>query len=180
MGDYRSWPPFEVRATITTRRLRDRFAGPIVFLWPDGDSPARRPGSRPFRGQRWVNVALERRLFHVTLGGNINCGLFVHTDEEYEWLKSFMTKARMQELIGEDWRPEFWLERVELPGVKAVHFVWYGPLGRGTSSTSRLDNLGKRFASADVASTLNRISGKAFAEYIRSKHVEIPRKFLTA
>lgn len=68
----------------------------------------------------------------------------------------------MQELIGEDWRDDYWIERIEFGALKAVHFVVYGILGRGVSSSSRLDNL-----------------GKGFAEFIRSVHVDIPVKFLT-
>jgi hypothetical protein len=94
-------------------------------------------------------------------GANINIGIFVHTDEEWDWLRSFLTKEQMQKLMGGDWKDEFWIERIEFPHLKAVHFVIYGPLGRGVSSSSRLDSL-----------------GKAFAEYIRDRHVEIPKKFL--
>jgi len=66
----------------------------------------------------------------------------------------------MEELVGDDWKPEFYIERVEFVHLKAVHFVIYGILGRGVSSSSRLDSL-----------------GKAFAEYIRFRHVPIPIKF---
>lgn len=96
-------------------------------------------------------------------GANVNIGLFVHTDEEWDWLRSLLTSAKMQELIGDDWTPEYFLERVEFPNIKAVHFVVYGPLGRGISSTPLLDGL-----------------GKAFADYIRSKYVDIPARFLPA
>jgi hypothetical protein len=33
--------------------------------------------------------------------------------------------------MGEDWREEFFLERVEFEGILAVNFVIYGILGRG-------------------------------------------------
>ena len=71
---------------------------------------------------------------------------FVHEDDEYQWLQSFMTSAKVKELIGyatlqtkmltrsDDWRKEFFLERCEMPNLKAVHFVIYGLLGRGVSS----------------------------------------------
>lgn len=94
-------------------------------------------------------------------GANCNIGIFVHTDEEWDWLRSFLTGETMKELCGEDWKDEFWIERVEFEHLKAVHFVIYGILGRGVSSSSRLDSL-----------------GKAFAEYIRWRHVPIPVKFL--
>jgi len=96
-------------------------------------------------------------------GANINIGIFVSGGtEEWDWLRSFLTTAQMKELMGADWRDDFWIERIEFTALKAVHFVIYGPLGRGVSSSSRLDSL-----------------GKAFAEYIRDRHVPIPVKFLT-
>jgi hypothetical protein len=94
-------------------------------------------------------------------GANVNIGLFVHTNDEWDWLRSFLTTDCLQQLMGEDWRPEYFVERVEFPHLKAVHFVVYGPLGRGVSSSSRLDAL-----------------GKAFAEFIRARYVHIPIKFL--
>lgn len=96
-------------------------------------------------------------------GANVNIGLFVHTDEEYDWLRSLLTSAKMKDLMGDDWKPEYYVERVEFPGLKAVHFVVYGPLGRGISSTALLDGL-----------------GKGFADYIRSRYVDIPVKFLAS
>ncbi|KAL3961122.1 hypothetical protein ACCO45_006239 [Purpureocillium lilacinum] len=64
-------------------------------------------------------------------GGNVNLGLFVHTPERWAWLRSFMTRDRLRELMREDWKPWYHVERVEMPGIFAVHFVVYGPLGRG-------------------------------------------------
>jgi hypothetical protein len=94
-------------------------------------------------------------------GANVNIGLFVHTDEEWDWLRSFMTRSKMRELMGADWQDWYFVERVEMPLIRAVHFVVYGPLGRGVSSSRLLDAL-----------------GKGFAEFIRAVHVPIPRKFL--
>jgi hypothetical protein len=95
-------------------------------------------------------------------GANANIGLFIpdSTDEQWNWLRSFLTAEKMQELIGDDWREDFWIERIEFEKLRAVHFVVYGILGRGVSSSSRLDSL-----------------GKAFAEFIRDVHVPIPVKF---
>ncbi|KAL4861633.1 hypothetical protein BDV12DRAFT_61801 [Aspergillus spectabilis] len=94
-------------------------------------------------------------------GGNINIGLFVHNQEEWDWLRSFLTREQMQKLMGRDWQPWFHLERVEFAHIHAVHFVVYGPLGRGVSSSRLLDSL-----------------GKGFSEFIRAVHVPIPRKFI--
>ncbi|PHH61773.1 hypothetical protein CDD81_7984 [Ophiocordyceps australis] len=94
-------------------------------------------------------------------GGNINLGLTVGSAQEYEWLRSFMTRDRLKELMRRDWRDWYYIERVEMPHIYAVHFVVYGPLGRGVSSSKLLDNL-----------------AKGFAEFIRAVWVPIPLKFL--
>lgn len=94
-------------------------------------------------------------------GANINCGLFVRKAEHYPWLQSFLTVQRMKDLMGEDWREEYFIERMEFQRLHAVHYVIYGPLGRGVSSCRLLDAL-----------------GKGFADYIRDKVVEIPESIL--
>ena len=94
-------------------------------------------------------------------GGNINLGLFVHEADEYEWLRTFFSKDRLQKLMGDDWKPEFYIERVEMPKIYAVHFVIYGILGRGVASTAVLDSL-----------------GKGFTDWIRSRKIDLPIKFI--
>lgn len=94
-------------------------------------------------------------------GANVNLGLFVHSADQWDWLRSFMTRDRLKQLMGKDWRDSYFIERVELPKIHAVHFVMYGPLGRGVSSSRLLDAL-----------------GKGFAEFIRAVHVPIPNRLL--
>ncbi|KAL4741473.1 hypothetical protein BDV11DRAFT_168060 [Aspergillus similis] len=99
-------------------------------------------------------------------GGNLNVGFFVpsslpssfnmETDTQREqrqkqkdlslWLRHYLTTSRMRVLLGTDWRDEYFIERVEFPAIGAVHFVVYGILGRGVSSSSRLDGFGKGVA----------------------------------
>lgn len=69
-------------------------------------------------------------------GANVNCGLFVPssedpTGEKWDWLRTIMTKAQMRKMIGTDWKDWYHIERCEMPDMRAVHFVVYGPLGRG-------------------------------------------------
>jgi hypothetical protein len=90
-------------------------------------------------------------------GSNLNVGFFVRSAMAWEWLRSFLSSKKMIELMGEDWSDEYFLERVEFPNIFAVHFVVYGILGRGVSSSTRLDAL-----------------GKAFADYMRDKVVDVP------
>ena len=91
-------------------------------------------------------------------GANINIGLFVRKENHYPWLQSFLTRQRMIELMGDDWRDDFYVERCEFANLLAVHYVVYGPLGRGVSSCRLLDAL-----------------GKGFADYIRDKVVDVPK-----
>lgn len=93
-------------------------------------------------------------------GGNANVGLWVRREDEWKWLRSFLTIARMKELLGNDYRPEYRVERCEFPGIRAVHFVVYGILEGGVSSSSMIDGL-----------------AKSFGEFIRARIVDIPTKF---
>jgi hypothetical protein len=94
-------------------------------------------------------------------GANVNLGLFVHTAEQWEWFRSFMTRDKLKQLMGKDWQEAYLIERVEFPKLYAVHYVVYGPLGRGVSSSRLLDCL-----------------GKGFAEFIRAVHVPVPNRLL--
>lgn len=72
-----------------------------------------------------------------------------------------MSRDRMREFLAKDWNDSYFIERVEFPHIHAVHFVVYGILGRGVSSSSRLDGF-----------------GKGFADYIRGKVVDFPSELL--
>ena len=99
-------------------------------------------------------------------GANVNFGIFprrvLHNQAlAWEWLCTWLSRDRMKQLLGEDWREEYLIERVEFPKIRAVHFVIYGWLGRGVSSSTILDPF-----------------GKGFADYIRDKEVQVPEKVL--
>ncbi|KAE8441137.1 hypothetical protein EG329_005849 [Mollisiaceae sp. DMI_Dod_QoI] len=94
-------------------------------------------------------------------GSNLNVGFFVRTAKAWEWLRSFLSSSRLIQLMGEDWNEEYFIERVEFENIFAVHFVVYGILGRGVSSSTRLDAL-----------------GKGFADYIRDKVIDVPVEVL--
>ncbi|TXT06008.1 hypothetical protein VHUM_03769 [Vanrija humicola] len=93
-------------------------------------------------------------------GGNANVGFFVRHEDEYPWLRALLSKAELIRLMGDEYVGNR-IERVELPGLKAVHFVIHDYLGKGVSSTWRLDSL-----------------AKGVAEYLRSKYVDVPDRFL--
>ncbi|KAL0577101.1 hypothetical protein V5O48_004893 [Marasmius crinis-equi] len=94
-------------------------------------------------------------------GGNANVGLWVRNDDEWPWLQSFLTIERFKKLLGRDYKPEYRIERFEMPHIRAVHFVTYGILEGGVASSSVIDQL-----------------AKSHGEFIRARQVEIPVRFL--
>lgn len=91
---------------------------------------------------------------------NANLGLFVRHDDEWDWLRTVLSTAKLRELLGKD-DVGRQIDRCEMPNIRAVHFLLKDHLDRGFNSTSSFDSLGKNLC-----------------EYIRSKHVDIPDKFL--
>lgn len=140
LGPPKKTEPIQERVNFETRNPADLSSFGETVIAPLGDVALARSGDK---------------------GANVNFGVYVHTQEEWDWLRTFMTKAKMQELMGSTWEPWFHIERCEMSGIKAVHFVIYGPLGRGVSSSKILDAL-----------------GKGFADFIRDRHVPIPKNFL--
>ncbi|KAK0387252.1 hypothetical protein NLU13_5565 [Sarocladium strictum] len=111
-----------------------------------------------FRALQLGDIALGRS---GDKGANLNFGLFVDSEAKWHWLRSYLSRAKVQELLADEWQPEFTVERVEFPHIFAVHFVVYGILGRGVSSAKRLDGF-----------------GKGFVDYFRAKIVEVPVSIL--
>ncbi|KAH6046626.1 hypothetical protein HBI54_086140 [Parastagonospora nodorum] len=107
-------------------------------------------------------------------GGNANIGFFVPTSlpssypetsplyaECWDWLRTYITKPKLQEMFGESWDDKFFVERVEFPHIMAVHFVVYGVLGRGVSGSSRLDSF-----------------AKGMGDWLRDVEVDVPVRFI--
>ncbi|OAA66787.1 hypothetical protein SPI_01363 [Niveomyces insectorum RCEF 264] len=105
-------------------------------------------------------------LGYVALGrsgdksSNCNLGLFVRRDDEWAWLRTVLTTAKLRTLLGKD-DVGRQIDRCEFPNIRAVHFLLKDHLDRGFNSTSSFDSLGKNLC-----------------EYIRSKQLDIPDKFL--
>lgn len=90
-----------------------------------------------------------------------NCGFFVRNDDEFSWLKSFLTVSKIRELLGPEEDKGKPIDRFEMPNIKAVHFLLHDHLDRGYDACSTYDTLGKNCL-----------------EYIRAKTVDLPRKFV--
>ena len=91
---------------------------------------------------------------------NVNVGLFVRHADEYDWLRSLLSIAKIKELLRDEYTGNK-VDRWEFPNVWSVHFVLHDHLDRGVNSNSTYDFLGKNVA-----------------EFIRYQKVEIPNKFL--
>ncbi|KAF5556059.1 duf1446 domain-containing protein [Fusarium napiforme] len=89
-----------------------------------------------------------------------NVGFFVRNDDEWGWLRSTLTVQFIRQLLGDDdsGKP---IERFEIHGLKAVHFLLKDHLDRGYSAGAGLDCLGKNLV-----------------EYLRAKVVDLPAIFL--
>jgi hypothetical protein len=96
-------------------------------------------------------------LGYITMGrsgdksSNANLGLFVRHDDEWDWLRTTLSTAKLRELLGKDDKGKK-IERSEMPNIRAVHFLLRDHLDRGFNATSGYDSLGKNLC-----------------EYIRSK-----------
>jgi hypothetical protein len=90
-------------------------------------------------------------------GGDANLGVWVRTDEAYDWLSSFLTVEKLKELLPEAGE----VDRYELPNLRALNFVLRGLLGEGVASSTRFDP-----------------QAKALGEWLRARHVDIPEALL--
>ncbi|KAI8668577.1 hypothetical protein NCS57_00669200 [Fusarium keratoplasticum] len=116
------------------------------------------PLTGPKRKIKLGDVALARS---GDKGGNLNVGIFVRTQRQWDWLRTYLSREQMWSLLGDDANDSYTIERVEFGHIFAVHFVIYGILGRGVSSSTRLDAF-----------------GKGFADYLRDKIVEVPEELV--
>ncbi|EUC42113.1 hypothetical protein COCMIDRAFT_104414 [Bipolaris oryzae ATCC 44560] len=93
-------------------------------------------------------------------GSNANVGFWVLEDDEYDWLRSFLSIDRIKQLLGDDYREGYEIERFELRNLRCVHFLVKGILEGGISSTYRLDGL-----------------AKSLGEFLRAREVDLPLAF---
>ncbi|WP_018255193.1 acyclic terpene utilization AtuA family protein [Salinispora mooreana] len=92
-------------------------------------------------------------------GGDANLGVWARTDASWEWLRGWLTVARLAELLPET--APLTVERYELPNLRAVNFMIRGLLGPGVAATTRFDP-----------------QAKALGELLRSRVVEVPAELI--
>ena len=98
-------------------------------------------------------------------------------DDEWDWLRSFLTVDKMKELLG----PQEYLgnpiDRFEIAGIKSVHFLLHDHLEGYVSNvfvTHGTNVLHSGYSTISHFDTL----GKNAIEYLRAKTVDLPKKFL--
>ncbi|KAI1066847.1 hypothetical protein LB506_012164 [Fusarium annulatum] len=94
-------------------------------------------------------------------GSNANVGFWVTEEDEYDWLRSFLSIQRIKQLLGHDYSDKWKIERFEIPNIRCVHFLVTGILDGGISCSARLDGL-----------------AKSFGEFLRAREVDMPTRFL--
>ncbi|KAB5554914.1 hypothetical protein GE09DRAFT_143575 [Coniochaeta sp. 2T2.1] len=110
---------------------------------------------------------VDAPLGYIALGrsgdkaSDANVGFFVPNQEQWDWLRSFLTVEKIVELLGPEEFSGGRVDRFEMGNIRAVHFLLKNHLDRGYNSGSKLDTLAKNLC-----------------EYLRAKYVPVPKRFL--
>ena len=92
-------------------------------------------------------------------GGSANVGVWVQSDEAWQWLAHTLTVEKLQALLPE--AAAHPVKRYLLPQLRGMNFVIEGLLGEGVASSSRFD-----------------AQAKALGEWLRARHIDIPVSLL--
>ena len=92
-------------------------------------------------------------------GGDANLGVWARDDDAFAWLAHTLDVEELRALLPET-KP-FAIERHVFPRLRAMNFVVRGLLGEGVASSTRFDP-----------------QGKALGEWLRARHVDVPRALL--
>ncbi|KAJ5102605.1 hypothetical protein N7532_003134 [Penicillium argentinense] len=170
--------PVSINMNLLNHRARLFPSGTEVPIAPPTvtlKQPAQRPSYEtphpaPLTSFGPTQLAPLGSIVHARSGdkaNNSNIGLFVRNEDEYPWLQSFLTVSQLKGLFADDWSEkteddtERRVERCEFPKILAVHFRVLDFLDGGIASSSRIDGL-----------------GKGIGEFLRSRVVPVPVKFL--
>ncbi|WAL44379.1 DUF1446 domain-containing protein [Rhodococcus pyridinivorans] len=92
-------------------------------------------------------------------GGDANIGVWVRSDDEWQWLANTLTVDTLKDLLPEI--EPLPVTRHLLPNLRAVNFVIEGILGRGVASRARFDP-----------------QAKGLGEWLRARYIDIPTVLL--
>ena len=161
------WPALIPSRVVEPRVTLDDGTVEVVPL-PAGDAQAAlAPPIPPTDPPPWAGgtITVPKPLGEIAgtrsgdKGGNANIGVWTRTDDEYAWLRHYLTADRLRQLLPE--LAAFEVRRYDLPNVRALNFVVVGILGDGVASSTRPD-----------------AQAKGLGEYLRSRTVEVPASVL--
>jgi hypothetical protein len=142
--------PDGTRVGIAPAPASQPLAGPpdVTLPAPPPDGPTRRVPLGQVAGARSGDK-----------GGAANVGVWTRTDEQFAWLVHQLDVPRFRELLPET--AALPVERHVLPNLRALNFVVDGLLGEGVAYNARHDP-----------------QAKALGEWLRSRLVDVPERFL--
>jgi hypothetical protein len=165
-------PPEEGRPYgVYTPAFVDRSALAHVAVLPDGTREAIAPHAEtraledvaaPSTPEPRASATVRAPLGRVVgarsgdKGGTANIGVWARSDAAWEWLASTLTVSELRRLLPEC--AAFPVARHVFPNLRAMNFVIDGLLGEGVASSTRFDP-----------------QGKALGEWLRARHVDVPR-----
>jgi hypothetical protein len=129
---------------------------PLAGTDPPPQAPVLQPPPKALEGET-TEVAFGR-LFGTRSGdkgGNANLGVWARSPAAFEFLRGFLSTARLRQLLP-DLAP-FEVERYELPNLQALNFYIRGILGEGVAASLRSDP-----------------QAKTLGEYLRARIIEVP------
>ena len=156
------WPTLVDRDAVTQTLVLPDGARYTLTHGPSGPRPATSSVTvAPGPGGETVRVPLGRICAARSgdKGGNANVGLWTRTDEEFRWLADYLDEKALRSLLTE--AADLEIRRFVLPNLRALNFVVVGLLGTGVASSTRPDP-----------------QAKGLGEYLRSRHVDVPRTLL--
>ncbi|MFZ0666750.1 MAG: acyclic terpene utilization AtuA family protein [Acidimicrobiales bacterium] len=142
-------------------------AGDPVPRRPDTDDGESRLGRASGSGVIDGSATVEAPLGAVVnarsgdKGGKANVGVWVGSDQAWEWLRSTLSVERLKELLPET--SNLTVDRFELPNLRAINFVVHDLLDGGATEARRFDK-----------------QAKALGEWLRSRYVSVPSALLEA
>lgn len=134
---------------------------PSEAVPPDPTRPLDQALAGPAPAEPTVRVPLGRLAGARSgdKGGDANIGVWVESDEAWEWLHATLTVEELQALLPET--AGLPVTRHPLPNLRALNFTIAGILGAGVASAHRFDP-----------------QAKALGEWLRARHVDVPARLL--
>jgi hypothetical protein len=130
------------------------WVGPSIAAGSDNSAPSSTAG--PTRRLPLGTIAGARS---GDKGGDANVGIWVRRPDAYTWLENLISEDRVRELLPET--ADKTLRITRLPNLNAINVVIEGLLGEGVAYNARFDP-----------------QAKGLAEWLRSRHVDIPLSLL--